>query len=109
MNLFDFAVRRTTGRIDLHNEVFKEATQPQEAGHRQLPRESCHSLKELAEDKNSHSVKIHRDPQPADNSLEVISDSVFYAFNTQRMANTRMKNANICARINPTFNRSTRW
>src|SRR5882757_5962296 len=36
MNLFDFAVRRIAGRIDLHNKVLKKTAQSQQAGHRQV-------------------------------------------------------------------------
>ena len=82
MQLLDFAMRRITGRIDLHNEVFKKAAQSQKAGHRQLPGETCHGLKEITEDQNFHFVKIHRDAEPTDNSLQVISNPVFYTLNT---------------------------
>ena len=109
MKLFDFAVRRIAGRIDLHNEMFKKAAQPEEAGHRQLPRETCHSLKEIAKDQNPDFVEVHRDMLSANNPLKVVPNSVFYALNPKRMANSRMKDADVGARINPTFNRSARW
>jgi len=109
MKLFDFAVRRIAGRIDLHYKMFKKAAQSQEAGDRQLPRETCHSFKEIAEDENSYFVEVHRNSQPADNPLKVVPDSVFYALNPKRMAYSRMKDADVRARINPTFNRSARW
>lgn len=109
MNLLDFAVRRITGRIDLHNKLFKKAAQSQHAGHGQFSRKTRHSLQKIAKDQNSYFVEVHRNPQSTNDSLKVIPDSVFQAVNPKRMTNSRVKNTNVGARVNPTFDRSARW
>lgn len=105
MDLLDLAVRRIGGGIDLYNEILKEAATTKKSCDGQLSRESGHRFKEVSEDHHLHFVKIHRNAQTADHTVEFVSNSVLKALDAQRMANTRMKDANVSPRVNPALNR----
>jgi len=106
MNFLDFAVWRMDRRINGDNKILEESAQSQQPGHRQLRRKARHGLKGVAKDEYAHFMEVKWDAQTTDNPVELIPNSVFHAFNAERVTNPRMKDANISARINPTLNRS---
>ena len=57
---------------------------------------------------NFYFVKVHRCLWATDHSLEVILYAIFKAPDAQRVTQIGVKDANICARINPAFD-GFRW